>query len=178
LKDESIARLAQDIENQKGSDRVPGKTNGLMKAVVKGHPIGGNGKYTDSGEQKHRTKSGKDWSPVMSGSGAINDCGRSGYHNADGDILVRPTANKKSVWTVTTKPFKEAHFATFPEDLIVDCIKAGCPEGGIVLDPFGGAGTTAVVARKLNRNYLLYELNPDYIKIANKRLHDELGFFI
>lgn len=88
------------------------------------------------------------------------------------------TANKRSVWTVTTKPFSEAHFATFPEDLIVDCIKAGCPEDGIVLDPFMGAGTTALVARKLNRNYTGFELNPAYIEIANRRLRNELGMFL
>lgn len=86
-------------------------------------------------------------------------------------------ANKRSVWTVTTKPFSEAHFATFPEDLIVDCIKAGCPENGLVLDPFMGAGTTALVASKLNRNFIGFELNADYIKIAKKRLQDELGMF-
>ncbi len=87
-------------------------------------------------------------------------------------------ANKRSVWTVNTYPYSEAHFATFPEDLIVDCIKAGCPEGGIVLDPFSGAGTTALVARKLNRNYLGIELNPEYIKITEKRLRNELGMFL
>ena len=86
-------------------------------------------------------------------------------------------ANKRSVWTVTTKPYSEAHFATYPPDLIVDCIKAGCPEGGLVLDPFMGAGTTAMVARKLNRNYVGFELNPEYIKIAQNRIHNELGMF-
>ena len=86
-------------------------------------------------------------------------------------------ANKRSVWTVTTKPYSEAHFATYPPDLIVDCIKAGCPENGIVLDPFMGAGTTAMVARKLNRNYVGCELNPEYIKIAQNRIHAELGMF-
>jgi DNA modification methylase len=86
-------------------------------------------------------------------------------------------ANKRSVWTVTTKPFSEAHFATFPEDLIVDCIKAGCPEDGIVLDPFMGAGTTALVASKLNRNFIVFELNPDYIEVIKKRLAGELGMF-
>lgn len=85
--------------------------------------------------------------------------------------------NKRSVWTVTTKPFSEAHFATFPEDLIVDCIKAGCPENGIVLDPFMGAGTTALVAAKLNRNFIGIELNEKYIKIAERRLQKELGMF-
>lgn len=87
------------------------------------------------------------------------------------------SANKRSVWTVSTKPFSEAHFATFPEDLIVDCIKAGCPFDGLVLDPFMGAGTTALVARKLNRNFIGFELNPEYIKIAEKRLLNELGMF-
>lgn len=86
-------------------------------------------------------------------------------------------ANKRSVWHIPTMPYSEAHFATFPERLIVDCIKAGCPEGGLILDPFMGAGTTALVSRKLNRNYIGYELNPEYIKIANKRLESELGMF-
>lgn len=141
--------------------------------------------------------------------------------------------NKRSVWTVNTKPFKDAHFATFPEDLCVPMVKAGCPEficskcgkarerilekgefiqtggsrkkdttlsdeqkkgagyhskidigytdcgcnagfsGGIVLDPFIGSGTTAVVAQKLNRNYIGIDLNPDYLKIAEKRLLQE-----
>ena len=87
-------------------------------------------------------------------------------------------ANKRSVWVVNTKPYSEAHFATFPEELIVDCILAGCPENGVILDPFMGAGTTALVARKLNRNYIGFELNEKYIKIAEKRLQTELGMFI
>lgn len=86
-------------------------------------------------------------------------------------------ANKRSVWSVTTKPYKEAHFATYPEKLIEPCIKAGCPEGGVVLDPFMGAGTTALVARKLNRFYIGFELNPEYISIAEKRLFSDLGMF-
>lgn len=85
---------------------------------------------------------------------------------------------KRDVWTVNTKPFSEAHFAVFPEKLIVDCIKAGCPEHGIVLDPFMGSGTTACVARKLNRNFIGFELNPEYIAIAEKRLYNELGMFL
>ena len=88
-----------------------------------------------------------------------------------------PKANKRDVWTVCTAPEKEAHFACFPQALIMDCIKAGCPENGTVLDPFMGSGTTAVVARKLNRNYVGFELNPKYLKIANTKLKRELGFF-
>lgn len=91
---------------------------------------------------------------------------------------VQDGANKRSVWTVNTQPYSEAHFATFPEDLVVDMIKAGCPDGGIVLDPFFGAGTTGVVARKLNRNFIGYELNPEYIKIAERRLYKEIGMFL
>jgi DNA modification methylase len=89
----------------------------------------------------------------------------------------KETKNKRNVWTVTTKPCKEAHFATFPKDLIEPCIKAGCPEGGLVLDPFGGSGTTGIVAAQNNRNAVLIELNQKYIDIAKKRIDKELGLF-
>lgn len=79
-------------------------------------------------------------------------------------------SNKRSVWTVETMPYSEAHFATFPEKLIVPCIKAGSPEGGIVLDPFMGAGTTALVSHKLNRNYLGCDINSEYCTLADKRI--------
>jgi DNA modification methylase len=81
------------------------------------------------------------------------------------------TRNKRSVWTVTTKPYKGAHFATFPPDLIRPCILAGCQIGGTVLDPFGGSGTTAQVAIEEGREAILCELNADYIKLAHKRLN-------
>ena len=90
---------------------------------------------------------------------------------------IYPVRNKRDVWTVNTKPCKEAHFATYPFELIKPCILAGCPENGIVLDPFMGSGTTAIVARSLNRNYLGVELNSEYIKIAHKRLEKHLGMF-
>lgn len=77
--------------------------------------------------------------------------------------------NKRDVWTVSTKPVKEAHFATFPEKLIEPCILAGSPPGGVVLDPFFGSGTTGRVAIRLNRQYLGIELNPEYVKISDKR---------
>lgn len=78
--------------------------------------------------------------------------------------------NKRDVWSVNIKPNKEAHFATYPEELIVPCILAGCPEKGVVLDPFMGSGTTGMVARKLNRNYVGCELNPEYHKMATTRI--------
>lgn len=91
-----------------------------------------------------------------------------------GEEYLSPVRNKRSVWNIATKPFKEAHFATFPEKLIEPMILAGCPEQGIVLDPFIGAGTTGLVAKKLNRKYIGIELNPEYIKIANNRLRQDL----
>ena len=78
--------------------------------------------------------------------------------------------NKRSVWTIPTQPFSEAHFATFPKDLIRPCIRAGCPANGIVIDPFMGSGTTACVCIEENRNYLGIELNHKYIKIAENRI--------
>jgi DNA modification methylase len=83
---------------------------------------------------------------------------------------VPETRNRRSVWTVTTKPFKGAHFATFPPDLIEPCVLAGCPEGGTVLDPFGGAGTTGLVAARNSRNSILCELNPEYAAMAAERV--------
>jgi len=79
-------------------------------------------------------------------------------------------ANRRSVWTITTKPFKEAHFATFPEEIPRTCILAGSKKGDTILDPFSGAGTTGVVAEKLNRKYIGIELNPKYVKMSDDRI--------
>lgn len=87
-------------------------------------------------------------------------------------------ANKRSVWHIATRPFKGAHFATFPIELPKTCILAGCPENGIVLDPFMGAATTALAARLINRNFIGFEPNPEYKKIGDERLAKELGLFI
>jgi DNA modification methylase len=87
------------------------------------------------------------------------------------------TRNKRSVWTIATKPFAEAHFATMAPELAETCIRAGCPEGGTVLDPFGGAGTTGLVADQLQRHAVLCELNPDYIAIARRRIAGDAPLF-
>ena len=89
-----------------------------------------------------------------------------------GSGMLRPTdgqANKRSVWRINTKPYKEAHFAVFPEELPTLCIKAGSEEGDVILDPFFGSGTTGWVAQRLGRKWIGIELNPEYIKIAEKR---------
>ncbi len=156
ITDSTAKRLLQkNIDNQKGSERAHAgeKPNGNMKAL-------GRKKFDSS-----------------MGGGGTSFVGHSGYKKSDGSYMISPTRNKRSVWTVTTKPFKEAHFATFPMDLIEPCILAGCPEEGTVLDPFGGSGTTGIVASNHNRNAILCELNDEYSDIAEKRLGSNFPLF-
>lgn len=94
-----------------------------------------------------------------------------GYGDRMGAIWGNPNGrNMRSVWTMATTPYTAAHFATFPEALAERCIKAGCPEGGTVLDPFGGAGTTGLVAAKLGRDAVIIELSPEYAQMAEDRI--------
>ena len=147
----SITRMAQDLEQQRGSDRVPGKSNGPMKAVR-------------SKRDSFKRDDSKREQPIP---------GQSlGTHRPDREesAWALGTRNKRSVWTVPTQGFKGAHFATFPPDLIRPCILAGAPRGGIVLDPFGGAGTTAVVAMQEGRKSIMCELNPEYAAMAERRI--------
>jgi DNA modification methylase len=90
-----------------------------------------------------------------------------GYYR---EFLMAETRNRRSVWTVATKPYKGAHFATFPPALVEPCILAGCPVGGTVLDPFAGSGTTGAVALTHGRRFLGCELNPSYITLAEARI--------
>lgn len=85
-------------------------------------------------------------------------------------FTVRATRRKRSVWSVSPVPYKEGHFATFPPKLIEPCIIAGCPVGGIVLDPFIGSGTTAMVAQQHGRGWIGCELNPEYVPIIHRRV--------
>ena len=97
--------------------------------------------------------------------------GHSGYFGADGKCLLNPLGkNKRSVWNVPTQSVKGAHFATFPPALIEPCILAGCPVGGVVLDPFGGSGTTAGVAVAHGRDAIICELNSEYGKLMPDRV--------
>jgi DNA modification methylase len=93
------------------------------------------------------------------------------------DLGIGQTRNKRSVWTVSTQRYRDAHFATFPPKLIEPCILAGSAKGDTVLDPFGGAGTTGLVADRLGRNALLIELNPKYAEMARRRITDDAPLF-
>lgn len=99
-----------------------------------------------------------------------DEVGKRTYTGFNGRYRPLEKRNKRTVWTVSTRPFSGAHFATFPEKLIEPCILAGSPEKGIVLDPFMGAGTTAKVALQLNRNFTGIEINPEYKQMAEKRI--------
>jgi len=90
-----------------------------------------------------------------------------------GEVVVTDMRNKRSVWTVSVNGFKEAHFATFPQALIEPCILAGAPMGGLVLDPFTGSGTTGVTALQNGRNFMGIELNPKYVRMAEKRIKNQ-----
>jgi DNA modification methylase len=118
-------------------------------------------------------KEDSDWSgDPRAGYGRLHYRGKREGEKGTGQenfVQITEKRNKRSVWTVNTQPYKEAHFATFPPKLIEPCILAGCPKGGIVLDPFGGSGTTGEVAEKYNRKWVLIELNKDYKQLAQRR---------
>lgn len=125
--------------------------------------------YTIPGQkpQKRTTRGPGNWGVVPCGFPRENPGrGRTSGPVRDGNA----SRNRRSVWTIATHPFPDAHFATFPPDLIRPCVLAGCPAGGVVLDPFFGAGTTGVVCVEEGRRYLGIELNPDYVAMAERRI--------
>lgn len=163
-------RVSQNVAAQKGSERANGnsRTDRPMKAVVRSRESWNGSKFDDPRDLEIRPNTGRK-RPAAPGSGIK-------YNDSFNEAVCLPVdaRNPRSVWTVPVQGFSEAHFATFPEDLIKPCILAGCPEGGTVLDPFMGSGTTALVARKLHCKAIGIELNPEYIKIAAKRLRQNV----
>ena len=157
-------------------------------------PRFGGSKYADSEDIKHRTKSGNVYGenlkdpkkkPVGGGAGshaeidhdlskneASHRLGRAPGWRKDPQPLTRNTRN---VWTIPVSPYPEAHFATFPKEIPRRCILAGCPEGGTVLDPFAGSGTTLAVALTLNRMAIGIELNSEYCELIRKRVNKALS---
>ena len=153
----TVARLSQpNLANQAGSDRVPGKTNGNMKAVRSKA-----NSFKREGSKREQAIPGQ----------AV------GTHRPDRaeSEYDLDTRNRRSVWTVATRPYKGAHFATFPPALIEPCILAGSRVNDIVLDPFMGSGTTAAVALQHGRQYLGCELNPAYQPLQDARIADAVG---
>jgi len=169
----SVARLAQDIDAQEGASRANGgaKTNGKMKAVggdkQRGHGrrhAGFNERWDSMGRDEQR----------QSRAFRNSDFFVQSIEGPAGAVL---NESEIIALDVATRPFRDAHFATFPPDLIEPMILAGCPSGGTVLDPFGGAGTTGLVADRLGRSAVLIELNADYADIASARINSDAGLF-
>lgn len=146
-------RLAQDIDNQAGSDRANGggKTNGPMKAVRRSDKQRGHSRRHNGFNDRWDAMSVKD-------------------QMANG-------ANLRSVWWVSPAQYRDGHYAVMPDTLAEICIVAGCPKGGTVLDPFGGAGTTGLVADRLGRDAILIELNPEYAAMAERRIVGDAPLF-
>ena len=149
----SVSRLSQDVDSQIGSDRANGgaKTNGTMKAVARVDKQRGHGRRHDGFNDR--------WDAMAKAEQQTNG------------------ANLRNVWSIATMPFKDAHFATFPPEIPRRCIKAGCPAGGTVLDPFLGSGTTLLVADQLGRAGIGIELNPEYALMAENRIRNDAPMF-
>lgn len=192
------SRLAQAVEKQIGSERANGgrKTNGNMKAVSRkqdGH--GFNERYF--GEQATVRKKDTEDSARPAGSRphslskfesrkiAEASSGIRNNESMDAALAIMPETRylrnyepaSVQVWEMSTQPFSEAHYATFPAELVERCLKAGCPEGGTVLDPFGGAGTVGLVADRMQRHAILIELNEESNEIAKRRIKTDATLF-
>jgi DNA modification methylase len=164
------ARLSQDVQAQIGSERAHagGKTNGNMKAVGRASWKGS----TFDGDRDLAVRPDTGRKRAEAGSGIKNNV------SMDAALAIMPDKrNRRSVWTINTEGYSEAHFATFPPALVEPCIRAGSRAGGTVLDPFGGAGTVGLVADRLGRNAILIELNPEYADMAERRISGDGGMF-
>lgn len=168
-------RGERGYSNASGSQR---DCNGGFPMRTLNKPFGGK-KYGENNDKHFQTYSGKEWKPRTKNvqydgqtPNTMHLRREQGLH--DKEYIVR---NKRDVWSVNLKPDKAAHFATYPEELILPCILAGCPKDGLVLDPFMGSGTTARVARHWGRHYIGFELNPTYIDIIRKKSNVYVDMF-
>ena len=168
LAESSVKRLAQNIDAQDGSEAY-GKTNGAMKAVGTRGPRFGGAKGCDD----NPTYSGKSWEPKRRASILSTPPGSMVSRHGDEIPDSFIGANARSVWTIAPAHYPGDHFAVMPRDLARRCILAGCPPGGVVLDPFAGTGTTLEVAIGTGRLFVGYELNPAYCDL----IKDRMGLF-
>jgi site-specific DNA-methyltransferase (adenine-specific) len=177
-KSNESTRVVTDVENNNCGTRehLRGELEGYAGdagSSGEGMPSGDSDPLTGNDYDTVRPKAlGRGGKNAFRGQGSNRDT-ETGPANREGrdmkEIGIGETRNRRSVWTVCTQPYKEAHFATFPPALITPMILAGCPVGGTVLDPFGGSGTTGEVAESLGRNSILCELNPAYIDLQKRR---------
>jgi len=119
-------------------------------------------------------KGGNKYGKPVPGQPQPQSINRPREHGEIKDCDINPLRNKRDVWKINTVPFKGGHYAAYPPKLVETCLLAGCPEGGIVLDPFMGSGTTGMVASQMGRHFVGIELNPAYTELAYKRIGGEI----
>jgi len=161
--------IAESLARPEELDRAnPAVFGGALKHIEAGKQS----RLHSGNEYKRKQRKPAGWDTGDGGHGTIHRDGRAQeieYTETD-----NPRRNKRTVWTIATQPYPEAHFATFPEKLVEPCILAGCPVGGVVLDPFAGSGTVLAVAKQLGRQAVGIDLNPAYIAMAQDRLTQEV----
>ena len=123
---------------------------------------------------KRGMKGGNKYGKPVPGQPQPQSINRPREHGEIKDADINPLRNKRDVWKINTVPFKGGHYAAYPPKLVETCLLAGCPEGGIVLDPFMGSGTTGMVAAQMGRHFVGVELNPEYTELAYKRIGGEI----
>ena len=173
-RESTLIRTAQDVQAQAGSHRANGgaKTNGTMKAVggLTGAPHGRHSLGDAIPAKERRSDKQRGHSRRHAGFNDRWDAMERAEQQAKPAMM-------RDVWFVPTAGYSEAHFAVMPDEVARRCILAGCPEGGTVLDPFGGAGTTGLVADRLGRDAVLIELNPEYAEMAERRIRGDAPLF-
>ena len=149
-------------------------SKGLNNANVREHARFEQKLYNPSGRNKRTVwEIDTKYPDATYGGGGTSFKGHSGHYKADGTIIDNPLGkNKRTVWNIPTQPYPEAHFATYPEKLVEPCILAGCPQDGVVLDPFVGSGTTLLVAQRLGRKGIGTDISKEYLQLAEKRICD------
>lgn len=167
-------RLAQDVESQLGSVRANGgaKTNGTMKAVTRSRLTGSPHGRHALGDNLPATERRK-----QDGHSRRHDGFNARWDAAEEKGDTPTDANLRSVWWVAPAQYGDSHYAVMPDRIAEICIRAGSREGDTVLDPFNGAGTTGLVATRLNRNYIGIELNPEYVEMAKRRIVQDAPLF-
>ena len=123
---------------------------------------------------KRGMKGGNKYGKPVPGQPQPQSINRPREHGEIKDADINPLRNKRDVWKINTVPFKGGHYAAYPPKLVETCLLAGCPEGGVVLDPFMGSGTTGMVAAQMGRHFVGIELNPEYTELAYKRIGGEI----
>jgi hypothetical protein len=165
----------EDANGYRGGSPGPRTTKGNKRVKMPDGwdtGAGGHGSFHREGREKGKTRA-----VDPRHEGHTNHTGIANTPRGEGRYLRNFEPAPLTVWEIAIEPFKGAHFATFPTELARRCLQAGCPKGGKVLDPFGGAGTTALVADRMGLDCTLIELSPEYAEIARKRIAGDAGMF-